>query len=36
MDCPVAVARIKEDRPITIKDDKGDSSKHSFQTASVS
>ena len=35
MDCPVALARIKEDRPITIKDDKGESSKLSFQTASL-
>ncbi|XP_064607502.1 vacuolar protein sorting-associated protein 28 homolog [Liolophura sinensis] len=27
LDCPAAVERIKEDRPITIKDDKGNTSK---------
>lgn len=27
LDCPAALARIKEDRPITIKDDKGNTSK---------
>ncbi|WAR23067.1 VPS28-like protein [Mya arenaria] len=27
LDCPLALARIKEDRPITIKDDKGNTSK---------
>lgn len=27
MDCPAALERIKEDRPITIKDDKGNTSK---------
>lgn len=26
-DCPAAILRIKEDRPITIKDDKGNTSK---------
>lgn len=27
LDCPAALERIKEDRPITIKDDKGNTSK---------
>jgi len=27
LDCPAAIERIKEDRPITIKDDKGNTSK---------
>lgn len=27
LDCPLALERIKEDRPITIKDDKGNTSK---------
>lgn len=27
LDCPAALARVKEDRPITIKDDKGNTSK---------
>jgi len=27
LDCPAAIQRIKEDRPITIKDDKGNTSK---------
>lgn len=27
LDCPAALGRIKEDRPITIKDDKGNTSK---------
>ena len=27
MDCPAALERIKEGRPITIKDDKGNTSK---------
>ncbi|XP_065670442.1 vacuolar protein sorting-associated protein 28 homolog isoform X3 [Hydra vulgaris] len=27
LDCPAAMARIQEDRPITIKDDKGNTSK---------
>lgn len=27
MDCPAAMERIKEDRPITIRDDKGNTSK---------
>jgi len=27
MDCPAALVRIKEDRPITVKDDKGNSQK---------
>lgn len=27
LDCPLALGRIKEDRPITIKDDKGNTSK---------
>ena len=27
LDCPGAMERIKEDRPITIKDDKGNTSK---------
>ncbi|RMZ97041.1 vacuolar sorting-associated 28 -like protein [Brachionus plicatilis] len=32
---PIAIARIKEDRPITIKDDKGSSSKLIAQTVSL-
>ncbi|CAF0905249.1 unnamed protein product, partial [Brachionus calyciflorus] len=35
LDCPIALARIKEDRPITIKDDKGNSSKLIAQTVSI-
>lgn len=27
LDCPAALQRIKEDRPITFKDDKGNTSK---------
>lgn len=27
LDCPAALERIREDRPITIKDDKGNTSK---------
>jgi hypothetical protein len=27
LDCPAALQRIKEDRPITIRDDKGNTSK---------
>jgi ESCRT-I complex subunit VPS28 len=27
LDCPAAMKRIKEDRPITIRDDKGNTSK---------
>jgi hypothetical protein len=27
LDCPLALERIREDRPITIKDDKGNTSK---------
>ena len=35
LECPLALFRIKEDRPITIKDDKGNSSKSIAQTVSV-
>lgn len=36
MDCPAALERIKEDRPITIKDDKGNTSKCIADIVSVS
>jgi ESCRT-I complex subunit VPS28 len=35
LDCPIALVRIKEDRPITVKDDKGNSAKCIAQTVSV-
>ena len=36
LDCPAALERIKEDRPITIKDDKGNTSKCIADIVSVS
>ena len=36
MDCPAAMERIKEDRPITIKDDKGNTSECIAHIVSVS
>ena len=36
LDCPAALERIKEGRPITIKDDKGNTSKAIADTVSVS
>ena len=36
MDCPAALERIKEDRPITIKDDKGNTNKSIAEIVSVS
>ena len=35
LDCRLAMVRIKEDKPITIKDDKGDSRKLIAQIVSV-
>ncbi|VEL08205.1 unnamed protein product [Protopolystoma xenopodis] len=35
MDCPAALERIKEDRPITIKDDKGNTSKCIVEVVTV-
>jgi ESCRT-I complex subunit VPS28 len=35
LDCPIALVRIKEDRPITIKDDKGSSAKSIAQAVQV-
>lgn len=35
LDCPVAIARIKEDRPITVRDGRGNSSRVIAQTVSV-
>ncbi|XP_072014515.1 vacuolar protein sorting-associated protein 28 homolog [Amphiura filiformis] len=35
MDCPAAMERIKEDRPITIKDDKGNTSECIAQIVSL-
>ena len=36
LDCPAALERIKEDKPITIKDDKGNTSKCIADIVSVS
>lgn len=36
LDCPAAMERIREDRPITIKDDKGNTSKCIADIVSVS
>ena len=36
LDCPAALERIREDRPITIKDDKGNTSKCIADIVSVS
>lgn len=36
LDCPAALDRIREDRPITIKDDKGNTSKCIADIVSVS
>lgn len=36
LDCPLALTRIKEERPITIKDDKGNTSKCIADIVSVS
>ena len=36
LDCPAALERIKEDRPITIKDDKGNTNKSIAEIVSVS
>ena len=36
LDCPAAIDRIREDRPITIKDDKGNTSKCIADIVSVS
>ena len=36
LDCPAALERIKEGRPITIKDDKGNTSKCIADIVSVS
>lgn len=36
MDCPAALERIKEGRPITIKDDKQNINKSIADTVSVS
>jgi hypothetical protein len=36
LNCPAALERIKEDRPITIKDDKGNTSKCIADIVSVS
>ena len=36
LDCPAALERIKEGRPITTKDDKGNTSKAIADTVSVS
>ena len=35
LDCPAALERIKEDRPITIKDDKGNTSKLIAETVAL-
>ncbi len=35
LDCPAALERIKEDRPITIKDDKGNTNKSIADIVSV-
>jgi len=35
MDCPAALVRINEDRPITIKDDKGNTSKLIAETVAL-
>ena len=35
LDCPAALERIKEERPITIKDDKGNTSKAIADIVSV-
>lgn len=36
LDCPLAMERIKEDRPITIKDDKGNLNRCIADVVSVS
>ena len=36
LDCPAAMERIREDRPITIKDDKGSTNKCIADAVSVS
>jgi len=35
MNCPAAMERIREDRPITIRDDKGNTSKCIAEIVSV-
>ena len=35
MDCPAALVRIKEDRPITVKDDKGNTQKMIADTVAL-
>ncbi len=35
LDCPAALERIREDRPITIKDDKGNTSKLIAETVAL-
>jgi len=36
MNCPAAMERIREDRPITIRDDKGNTSRCIAEIVSVS
>ena len=35
MDCPAALVRIKEDRPITVKDDRGNTQKMIADTVAL-